>query len=79
MARRDRPRPVGSLEHNCRVDDPKYKSVSEWYANHQGRVPVVMAWRLSRYVKEHGCTFGDAYTALLDRGAIILIEEERRA
>jgi hypothetical protein len=40
------------------------------------RVPIQMAMGLDRYTKAHGRTFAEAYQALLDRGAIILIAEE---
>jgi hypothetical protein len=63
-------------DHDCRRDDPTYESVGGWYEDHQGRVPIEMAQGLSRYMKERGVSFGEAYRALLDAGAIILLAEE---
>ena len=70
------PRPGLPPDHHCRTDDLAYESVGDWYADHRGRVPVVMAWKLSEFQHEHGGTFAEAFQAFLDRGAIILIEED---
>jgi hypothetical protein len=67
---------VSSTDHRCRVDDPEYATVGAWYEDHRGRVPIEMARGLSSYIKEHDCSFRVAYTALLESGAIILLEEE---
>lgn len=67
------PRPRSSPDHRCRIDDPKYENVWEWWEDHQGKVPITMAHALSQYRQRHGCTFGEAYQALVDRGAIVLI------
>ena len=40
--------------HDCRRDDPKYTSVSEWYRHHVGRVQVTMAWRLDQRIEATG-------------------------
>lgn len=63
-----------SPDHRCRTDDLGYPNVYAWWLDHQGRVPITMAHALSQYIKRHGCTFAEAYTAMLDRGAIVLIE-----
>ena len=63
-------------DHQCRVDDLRYASVSAWYIDHRGRVPIQAAIGLSRYVKENGCTFAEAFSALIGRGALILIKGE---
>jgi hypothetical protein len=64
-------------EHHCRVDDLAYTTVGEWFEDHHGRVPIHAAAGLSRYMKVHGCTFAEAYTALTAPGGpIILIDEE---
>lgn len=52
-----------------------YSTVGEWYADYRGFVPIQMAHGLSRYIKQHGCTFAEAYRALRERGAIIEIEQ----
>ena len=69
----------GSLPpgHRCRVDDLAYDSVSDWFNDHHGRVPIQAAAALDRYVRTTGCTFAEAFTALTGkRGPIILIAEE---
>jgi hypothetical protein len=71
-------RPSRSPDHRCRTDDLAYPDVWAWWLDHQGRVPITMAHGLSQYVKHHGCTFGEAFSALVDRGAIVLIEPEDR-
>ena len=64
-------------EHRCRVDDLAYTTVGEWFEDHHGRVPIQAAAGLSRYMKAHGCSFGEAWTALTaPDGPIILIEKE---
>ena len=60
--------------HVCRVDDLAYESVGAWYTDHRGRVPIQAAHALTREMQTRGCTFAEAFTALVDRGAIILIE-----
>ena len=63
--------------HLCRVDDLAYDSVSDWFDDHHGRVPIQAAAALDRYVRTPGCTFAEAFTALTgQRGPIILIERE---
>jgi len=61
--------------HRCRVDDLAYDSVSAWYRDHIGRVPVQAAWGLDRYIQRNGSTFAEAFIALTNGGPIILIEE----
>jgi hypothetical protein len=63
-------------DHDCRVDDLTYRSVSEWFQDHHGRVPIQAAAGLDRYMRDHGCTFAEAFKALSGpRGPIILIKE----
>lgn len=62
--------------HRCRVDDLGYQSVSTWFEGHRGRVPIQAAAGLDRYIRNHGCTFAEAFTALTNGGPIILIEPE---
>jgi hypothetical protein len=72
-------RTPGSLPpgHRCRVDDLTYESVSDWFNDHQGRVPIQAAAGLDRYIRATGSTFAEAFTALSGKGGqIILIEEE---
>jgi hypothetical protein len=69
----------GSLPpgHRCRVDDLAYTSVSDWFNDHHGRVPIQAAAGLDRYIKATGCTFAEAFAALSGKGGpIILIEKE---
>ena len=67
-------RTPGSLPpgHRCRVDDLAYASVSDWFNDHHGRVPIQAAGGLDQYIKATGSTF-----AALSRkgGPIILMEE----
>ena len=66
----------------CRTDGLAYTSVSNWYRDHHGRVPIQAAAGLERYMRQHGCTFAAALTALTGRGGpIILLDAEpaRRA
>jgi hypothetical protein len=72
MTSTDRLRP----DHVCRRDDPGYASVGEWYEAHRGRVPIQAAAALSRLVRERQMSFADAFWALVDRGALILIEDD---
>jgi hypothetical protein len=58
--------------HRCRVDDLAYDSVSDWYRDHIGHVPVQAAAALGRLTHGDGTSFPDAYRLLLKRGAIIL-------
>ena len=72
-------RTPGSLlpGHRCRVDNLAYASVSDWFKDHHGRVPIQAAAGLDRYIKATGSTFAEAFTALSGkRGPIILIDEE---
>ena len=63
-------------DHRCRRDDPGYASVGDWYEAHRGRVPIQAAAALSRLVRERHISFADAFRTLVDRGALILIEDE---
>lgn len=63
-------------DHVCRRDDPGYVSVGEWYAAHQGRVPIQAAQALSQLVRERQMSFADAFRTLVGAGALILIEGE---
>ena len=72
-------RTPGSLPpgHRCRTDDLAYTSVSDWFNDHHGRVPIQAAAGLDRYMKRTGATFAEAFMALTgERGPIILIEDE---
>jgi hypothetical protein len=65
------------LGHRCRVDDLAYESVSDWFTDHHGRVPIQAAAGLERYIRATGSTFAEAFTALSGKGgSIILIGEE---
>ncbi|HEY4632967.1 MAG TPA: hypothetical protein VIH00_03535 [Candidatus Limnocylindrales bacterium] len=71
------PKPRGlPPDHHCRTDDMAYENVTAWYEDHVGRVPIQMAHSLSVYIRKHDCTFAEAYQALIDRGAIILLDDE---
>ena len=68
----------GSLPdgHRCRVDDLAYTTVSDWFNDHHGRVPIQAAAGLDRHMKRTGCTFAEAFAALSGKGGpMILIEE----
>ena len=72
-------RTTGSLPpgHRCRVDDLAYRSVSDWFNDHHGRVPIQAAAGLDRYITATGATFAEAFTALTgEHGPIILVEED---
>ena len=69
-----RPLPPG---HRCRTDDLAYTSVSVWFADHHGRVPIQAAAALGQYIRATGCTFGEAFTVLTNGGPIILIEPDQ--
>jgi hypothetical protein len=63
--------------YRCRVDDLAYTTVSDWYNDHHGRVPIQAAAGLDRYMKAKGCTLAEAFAALSGTGGpIILIEKE---
>ena len=51
-----------------------YSTVGEWFADYHGYVPIQMAHGLSQYMKRTGCTFPEAYTRLVDAGAIIEVD-----
>ena len=60
--------------HNCRVDDLAYPDVHAWYRDHRGHVPVQAAGALDARIRATGCTFAEAFEALLSpRGPIVLI------
>lgn len=63
-------------DHVCRRDDPGYASVGEWYEAHRGRVPIQAAAALSQLVREQHMSFAEAFRTLVDRGALILIDDE---
>jgi hypothetical protein len=61
--------------HRSRTDDLAYENVSAWFDDHQRRVPIQCAGALDRFMRTHGCTFAEAFTAVTRRGGpIILIE-----
>ena len=66
-------------DHLCSRDDPKYLTVSDWYRHHIGRVPIIMAWKLSQRIKTTGETFAEAWTAMVGGGSIILIEPDAKS
>jgi hypothetical protein len=75
-------RTPGSLPpgHRCRVDDLAYESVSDWFTDHRGRVPIQAAIGLDRNIKATGSTFAEAFVALSGKGGpIIMLDDERRA
>lgn len=62
--------------HRCRVHDLAYASVSDWFRDHRGHVPIQAAAILDRYIKATGSRFAEAFTALSGKGGpIILIEK----
>jgi hypothetical protein len=68
----------GSLPpgHRCRVDDLAYASVSDWFNDHHGRVPIQAAAGLDPYIKATGSTFAEAFAALSRKGGPIILMEE---
>jgi len=69
-------RPVPA-DHVCRTDDLAYTTVDAWLEDHRGRVPLQAAVGLSQYRKRHGCTFAEAWTALIAPGGpIILLDDD---
>ncbi len=50
-----------------------YESVSAWWADYRGSVPITMAHALSR-LTDTGMTFGDAYLSLIRKGAIVELD-----
>jgi hypothetical protein len=66
--------------HRCRVDDLAYASLSDWFRDHRGHVPIQASAGLDRYIKATGSTFAEAFAALSRKGGpIILIEEQSAA
>jgi hypothetical protein len=64
--------------HRCRVDDLAYESVSDWFTDHRGHVPIQAVAGLDRHIKATGSTFAEAFAALSGKGGpIILIEKEK--
>jgi hypothetical protein len=64
--------------HRCRVDDLAYASLSDWFGDHRGHVPIQAAGGLDRYMRATGSTFAEAFAALSGKdGPIILIDEEQ--
>ena len=63
-------------DHVCRRDDPSYPTVGAWYEAHQGRVPIQAAHALSKLTRDGRMSFAEAFRTLVDRGALILIEDE---
>ena len=68
----------GSLPpgHRCRVDDLAYTSVSDWYNDHHGRVPIQAAAGLDRYMRATDATFAEAFVALSRKGGPLMVLEE---
>ena len=66
--------------HRCRVDDLAYTSVSTWFQDHHGRLPIQCAVALSQYIRAHDCTFAEAFTRLTAAdGPIILLNRDASA
>jgi hypothetical protein len=63
-------------DHHCRVDDLSYTDVGTWHRDHQDVMPARAAMYLEQHMREHGCGFAEAFTALLGDGTIILTEPE---
>jgi hypothetical protein len=64
--------------HRCRVDDLAYASLSDWFRDHRGHVPIQAVPGLDRYINATCCTFAEAFSTLSAKGGpIILIEEVR--
>lgn len=59
--------------HICRIDDLAYQSVGEWFEAHKGRVPVQAAGWLGGYMKEHQCTFAEAFAAATGQGGPMIM------
>lgn len=55
-------------------DVSKYTSVGQWYADFKGRVPIQMAAGLDSLMRERNISFPEAYALLVERGAIIEID-----
>ena len=56
-------------------DVSKYTSVAEWYRDFKGRVPIQMAAGLDDLMRERKISFPEAYALLVERGAIIEIDD----
>ncbi len=50
-----------------------YESVSAWWADYQGSIPLAMAHALSR-LTDSGMSFGDAYLSLIRKGAVVELD-----
>jgi hypothetical protein len=53
-----------------------YATVSDWYRDFHGRVPVDTALALKRPMEQASCRFAEAYKVLLDARLIIVINED---
>jgi hypothetical protein len=49
--------------HPCRVDDLAYESVTDWFHDHYGRVPIQVAVGLDQHKKRTGSIFAEAFKA----------------
>jgi hypothetical protein len=49
--------------HPCRVDDLAYESVTDWFHDHYGRVPIQAAVGLDQHKKRTGSIFAEAFKA----------------
>ena len=52
----------------------EYASVSEWFRDYRGCVPIQMAAGLDRLIRDTGMSFPDAYRALLRARTIIHVD-----
>jgi len=52
----------------------EYASVSEWFRDYRGYVPIQIAAGLDRLIRDTGMSFPDAYRALLGAGKIIHVD-----
>ena len=57
------------------MDVSKFKTVGEWYATVRGRVPIQAPQALERLMVTEKLSFQEAYARLVERGAIIELDE----
>ena len=54
-----------------------YATITEWWRDYHGFVPLAMAHGISQAMREHDLSFRDAYLKLLKGGAIVELEPLR--
>jgi hypothetical protein len=78
----NKPDPFGRTlpaDHRCRTDDLTYSTVTDWYDDHAGRVPLEVPRALAANMKARGCSFAEAFAMLTGpSGPVILIEDEEQ-